>query len=103
MRDIPGADLDFLSNAVIKNGSPYWNYAIARDYGVNVLKHGDVVYRSLNPEYNYLFAYEVEGADVNLHGQAIYLSKDLEYIDKFNKLLNRVGNVKKLVRENNDI
>ena len=102
MRDIPDADLDILSNAIINGGNPYWNYVIARDYGINVLKHGDVVYKSLNPEYNYKFALKVNGADINLHKKAVYLSNDNEFISKFDELL-RNKSTKKLVREKNGI
>ncbi|MEE3343200.1 MAG: hypothetical protein VZS44_03830 [Bacilli bacterium] len=55
MKNIPGADLNVLSKAVIKGENPYWNYVIARDYDVNVLEHGDVIYKSLIPEYIKLF------------------------------------------------
>lgn len=102
MRDIPGCDLNILSKSVIRGGNPYWNYAIARDYGVNVLEHGNVVYRSLDPGFNYKFALDVDGADIKLHGQAICLSKDKEYMDKFNNLISTMNNTKKLVREKNN-
>ena len=103
MRDIPGADLDVLSNAIIKGGNPYWNYVVARDYGTNVIEHGYVVYRSLNPEYNFKFAEKVRGADIKLHEKAICLSDESEYIEKFNSLIEERNNVKKLVREKIDL
>ena len=103
MRDIPGADLDMLSNAIIRGNNPYWNYVIARDYAINVLEHGNVVYRSLNPEYNYKFAEKVEGADIKLHEKAVCLSDDSEYIAKFNNLIEKRNKVKKLVREKIDL
>ena len=91
MRDIDGADLSFLSSAVIRGGNPYWNYVIAKDYGINIHEHGKVVYKSLNPEYNYYFLRDVDGADGSLHRDAIYLSGDSTYEEKLLELGDKVS------------
>ena len=69
---------------VINTNDAELNYIFARNVeGADVKKHGEVVLRSNDPYLNYLFATEVAGADIAKHKQVIAKFGDRNLLEKF--------------------
>lgn len=68
---------------VINTNDAELNYIFARNVeGADVKKHGEVVLRSKDPSLNYLFATEVVGADIEAHKEVIAQSGDKFFLQK---------------------
>ena len=69
-----------LLQVIIESENSEINYNVARlDFPfIDIKKHGDVVIKSGNVWYNYLFAIDVLGADVRAHGDVIIEYGDID-------------------------
>ena len=81
--DKNSAEFKQICQNVIDTNNAELNYLFARNVeGADVKKHGEVVLRSKDPSLNYLFATEVVGADIEAHKDVIAQSGDKFFLQK---------------------
>lgn len=74
--------------AVINSGNLWYNYLFALNIeGADVRRHGEVIIESGDLYYNYLFAMEVPGADVKRHYQVLV---ENDKNDEYKSVLKRI-------------
>lgn len=100
-KDIPGADVKKLGEAIMKNGDPLYNYYFAKWVpNADTKGHKEVVIQSGNPEYNFWFPIGIEKSDIKRHQEAILKSGNPEYNYLFAKNMNLL---KEDIRRHEDV
>jgi len=86
--EIEGLDIKRHAQVIIDSCDPEYNYLLASlvqelDLDIDIIQIGKSVIASKDLYYNYLFAYEIDGADIEGHGRVIIESKDPYYNNLF--------------------
>lgn len=86
--EIRGLDSQKHAQVIIDSCDPEYNHKLAclvQECGldISIIKIGEAVIKSKNCFYNYLFAYEIEGADVREHGRVVIESGNQYYNNLF--------------------
>ena len=77
---LKSTNINKLAQAIIKSKDPLYNYLFAKNIDkADIKAHEQVVIDSKDPEYNYYFASDIIGADIKAHGQVVIESKNPEY------------------------
>jgi len=77
-------DIKEVEDVVIKSKNAMFNYMFATDIkDANIDEHARVIIESGDPEYNYMFALYVKGANVREHGNVVINSGDVYYNYRF--------------------
>ena len=82
-------NFDAFENVILRNKQLCFNLGYAKNIlGVDVYRHGKIIIDSVDPFWNYSFALEVPGADVEAH---------MNILDGYDDLIQEIN--KKLVRK----
>ena len=77
---LKSTNINKLAQAIIKSKDPLYNYLFAKNIDkADIKAHEQVVIDSKDPEYNYYFASDIIGADIKAHGQVVIESKNPKY------------------------
>lgn len=85
---LKSTNINKLAQAIIKSKDPLYNYLFAKNIDkADIKAHEQVVIDSKDPEYNYYFASDIIGADIKAHGQVVFESKNPTFIFWFKKTI----------------
>lgn len=80
-KDVEGAPIPVLEDAIIKDGNPYYIYLFAKDVkGADINRLEEAIIKIGNPEYIYLFARDIEYANTELLLDALIKTKDARFL-----------------------
>lgn len=80
IKNAPPKILKIFEEWVIETKHPEYNYLFARFIeGADIKRHGEALIESKDPQYNYYFARDVKGADIKAHGKVVIESDNPDY------------------------
>lgn len=101
---IPGANIKELENALIETGELYWIFIFAKDIeeaDINTIS--DFIIASKNVEYNLKFIWNIPGVDIESHGKIVKEYGNDNDINKYLLFLNKEIIISQIIETNTGI